>query len=35
VPGDYVREREEAQTEAAARPGAPTPIGPPQQNFAR
>jgi hypothetical protein len=35
VPGDYVREREEAQTDAAARPGAPTPISPPQQNFAR
>jgi hypothetical protein len=35
VPGDYVREREEAQTETAARPGAPTPISPPQQNFAR
>jgi hypothetical protein len=35
VPGDYVRERDEAQTEAATRPGAPTPISPPQQNFAR
>jgi hypothetical protein len=35
VPSDYARQSEDAQTEAAARPGAPTPISPPQQNFAR